>query len=235
MVQYSIMKCTLFIITAFLSFTLLSCQDDEKQRLAEAKKTEQRNDSILKVVGSNWHFDVPPPTKKVKDQIDDWSQWQQFTNELSQKPTGTLTAYKQKAENLINKVAEVKTTIPPLFDEPQVRGRLTVLDTKIKSLYTYMTLDVVQCDKVLLLIGEITEETVALHKQFDEIIHISEIPKEIGEEQMLRARDTTRMANPDNIPQPSITPSVKDAEPASTDVPNRQRQPFKTNKLKPAN
>ena len=229
------MKYTLFIITAFLSFTLLSCQDDEKQRLAEAKKTEQRNDSILKVVGSNWKFDVPPLTKKVKERIADWNEWERFSNELSQKPTGTLTAYRQKTENLINKVAEVKTTIPPFFDKPQVRGRLTVLDTKIKSLYTYINLDVVQCDKVLRLIDEITEETTALQEQFDEIIRISEIPKEIGEEEMLRARDTTRMANPDNIPQPSITPPVKDAEPASTDVPNRKRRPFKTNKLKSAN
>ncbi|AXG73872.1 hypothetical protein DVK85_06310 [Flavobacterium arcticum] len=229
------MKYILFIITTFLSFTLLSCQDDEKQQLAETRKAEQRNDSIVKVVSSNWHFNVPPLTEKVKERIAGWNEWERFSNELSQKPTGTLTAYKQKAENLINKVAEVKTSIPPFFDKPQVRGRLTVLDTKIKSLYTYMVLDVVQCDKVLLLIAEITEETTALQKQFDEIIRLSEIPKEIGEEQMLRARDTTRMANPDNIPKPSIATPVKDTLPTSTDVPNRQRRPFKTNKLKSEN
>ncbi|KAF2515453.1 hypothetical protein E0W68_13025 [Flavobacterium salilacus subsp. salilacus] len=229
------MKYTFFIITALLSFTIISCEDDEKQRIAETRKAEQRNDSILKVVSSNWKFDVPPPTQKVKERIKDWNEWERFMHELSQKPTGTLTAYRQKAENLINKVTEVQTTIPPLFNKPQVRGRLAVLDTKVKSLYTYITLDIVQCDKVLPLIDEITEETIALQKQFDEIVRISEIPKEMGEEEMLRARDTARMANPENIPQPSITPPVKDAPPASTDVPNRQRQPIKTNKLKPAN
>ena len=98
-----------------------------------------------------------------------------------------------------------------------------------------MHLDIIQCDKILPLIDEITKETTALQDQYDEIIRISEIPKEMGEEEMLRARDTTRMADPDNIPKPSITPPVKDASPASTDVPNRQRHPFKTNKPKSAN
>ena len=39
-----------------------------------------------------------------------------------------------------------------------------------------------------------------LQNQFEEIVRKSEIPKEIGEEQMLRALDTSRMANPDIMP-----------------------------------
>ena len=235
MAQYSIMKYTLFIITAFLSFTLLSCQDDEKQRLAEAKKTEQHNDSILKVISSNWKFDIPPATPKVREHINEWNEWERYLQELMQKPTGTLTAYRQKAENLINKITEVENTVPPYFNKPQVRTRLAVLDTKIKSLYTFINLDIVQCDKVLPLIKEITKETDALQKQLDEIIRINDIPKEIGEEEMLRALDTTRMANPENIPQASVTPPAPNASPASTDIPNRHRQLIKTNKLKSGN
>jgi hypothetical protein len=49
------------------------------------------------------------------------------------------------------------------------------------------------------LIPEINEEIKGLYKQWDEIIIKKAIPKEIGEELMLQALDTTRNANPDEM------------------------------------
>ncbi|QYJ69216.1 hypothetical protein [Flavobacterium litorale] len=217
------MRYTLFILTAFLSLALASCADDNEKRLAEALEAEQRNDSILKVISSNWQFDVPEPTKKVKERTSDWNEWKQFRAELDQKPTGILTAYQQKTEKLIKEIGDLKTSIPPFFNEPEVRSRIAVLDTKTKSLYTYITLNAVQCDKVIPLIDEIAHETAAIQAQLDELIRISEIPTEIGEAQMLRARDTLRMANPETAPQPSILPpKAVDLKP-NTNMPTGNR------------
>jgi len=199
-VQYNTMKYTSIIITALLSFALLSCEEDKEQRLAETLRLEQRNDSIVKVIDNHWRFDVPVPKDKVQKNLDDWNEWRQFKSELMQKPTGTLTAYEQKVETLISKLSSVKTTIIPFFNKPEVVTRLMVLDTKIKSLHTYISLDAVQSDKVLVLIDEVTKETISLQNQFEEIVRKSEIPKEVGEEEMLRALDTSRMANPDMVP-----------------------------------
>lgn len=203
--------------------------------MAATLKAEQQNDSILKTISNNWNFDVAKPTPKVQQQLEGWSAWQQYSTELEQKPTGTLTAYRQKAENLINKIAQIKLTIPSDFNKPQVRSRIAVLDTKAKSLHTYIALEVVKCEKITKFITEMTQETNALQSQFDEIIRISEVPRERGEAEMLRARDTTRMANPDNIPMPSIAEPVNSATPPATDTPTRIRTPFKSTKPKTTN
>lgn len=200
------MKYLKIIIVFLFSAVLFSCGDDEQQRQAETIKAAKQNDSILKVISSNWKFNVPTATPKVTAQLNTWSEWQQFKNELFQKPTGSITAYKQKTKNLVTKVDQLKNNIPPFFDKPQVRARISVLITKIKSLYTYISIDVIPDKKVVKIINEVTHEMTSLQNQFDEIVRKSEIPKEIGEEEMLRALDTVRMANPDAIQPVSNTP-----------------------------
>lgn len=196
------MKYLSLIITMALAATLFSCEEDEKQRRAETIRAQKQNDSILKIIRGNWNFDVPPPTPAVQQRIATWTEWNQLMGEFAQQPTGDINAYKQKARNLVNKADKVRNNLPSMFSKPQVYSRLGVLVTKIKGLYTYLNLDVVQDKKVLQLIGETKHEITAVQAQLDEIIRISLIPKEEGEEQMLRALDTTRMANPDRMMQP---------------------------------
>lgn len=189
------------------SILFFSCKDDEQQRQAATLKAEKQNDSILKVISSNWNFNVPPVTPKVASQIGSWNEWAQFNSELSQKPTGSINAYKQKAKNLVNKADLLKNNIPPFFNKPQVRSRIGVLITKIKSLYTYINIDVIPDKKVISIIKEVTHEMTSLQNQFDELIRFSEIPKEFGEEEMIKALDTVRRANPDAIPPVNTPPS----------------------------
>lgn len=230
----------LFIV-ACMGMILFSCNDDDEKRRQETLKAEKQNDSILKIISGNWKFNVPPATPKVREEVSGWNEWQQFTNELSETPTGTIGAYKQKTKNLVNKADKLRENIPLLFDKPQVRSRIGVLITKIKSLYTYINLDVVQQDKAVKLIGEITNETISLQKQFDEIIRLKEVPKERGEEEMLRALDTLRMANPDMLPdavktKPSNTRNTTGTRGTITvsDV-KRTRLPLKKKPLKTTN
>lgn len=201
------MKYLKLIVVCCFSAVLFSCKDDDAQRRAETIQTEKQNDSILKVISENWRFNVPPVNDKVNALISGWNEWQQFHNELMQKPTGSLSAYRQKAKTLVAKGEQLNTNIPGFFDKPQIRSRLNGLNTKIKSLYTYINIAVIPDKKVVTLIKEITHETTSLQNQMSEMVILSEIPKEIGEEEMLRALDTTRMANPGMQPQPQSSPA----------------------------
>ncbi len=201
------MKYLKLIALCCFSALLFSCKDDEAQRIAETAKAAKLNDSILKVINENWKFNVAPLTPKVAEQIKGWNEWQQYNTELMQKPTGSITAFRQKSKNLVTKSDELKNNIPPFFDKPQVRSRIGVLNTKIKSLYTYINLEVIPEKRVLSLIKEVTHETTSLQNQMNEMIVISEIKKETGEEEMLKALDTVRMANPENqLKTQTITP-----------------------------
>ena len=186
-----------------------SCKDDERLRIIETQRTEKQNDSILKQISAGWHFNVPPLSSRVAPQLANWNEWRQFTAELAQKPSGGLGAYRQKAKNLVNKADQLRVNIPPFFNKPQVRSRIGVVITKVKSLYTYTNLEMIPDKKVAAIIGEVTREVASLQNQFDEIVRFNEIPKEIGEEEMLRALDTVRMANPEAQPYqapPNMTP-----------------------------
>jgi hypothetical protein len=197
------MKYLKLIILCCFSAVLFSCKDDDAQRRAENIRTEKQNDSILKVISENWRFNVPPVSDKVAAQLSNWNEWQQFNAELMQKPTGSLTAYRQKTKNLVVKAELLTNNIPAFFNKPQVLTRIGVLNTKVKSLYTYLNVATIPDKKVVALIKEITHETTSLQNQMNELIILSEIPKEIGEEEMLKALDTVRMANPEMQPQPS--------------------------------
>ncbi len=194
------MKYLKAIILFCFAAMIVSCNEDDRQRELQALKTEKQNDSILKVISSNWKFNVPPVTQKVDAKIAEWNEWRQFKTELEEKPKGNLNAYRQKVKNIVNKTDQLYNNIPAFFDKPQVRSRIGVLRTKVYSLYTYTNLAVMPDKKVLSLINEITKETTSLQNQLDELVRLSEIPKEMGEEEMLRARDTVRLANPDMIP-----------------------------------
>lgn len=165
-------------------------------------KAQKHNDSILKIISSNWKFNIPTPNAKVQQELASWTEWHQFKDELAQKPAGSLSAYKHKVNELAESAEQLRNNIPPDFDKPQVRSRIGVLITKVRSLYTYLNLNVAQDKKVVSLINEVNRETISLQNQFDEIIRRSEIRKEAGEEEMLRALDTVRRANPEAQPQP---------------------------------
>jgi hypothetical protein len=197
------MKYLKLIMLCCFSAVLFSCKNDDALRRAENIRTEKQNDSILKVISENWRFNVPPVSDKVAAQLANWNEWQQFNTELMQKPTGSLTAYRQKTKNLVVKAELLTNNIPSFFNKPQVLTRIGVLNTKVKSLYTYLNVATIPDKKVVALIKEITHETTSLQNQMNELIILSEIPKEIGEEEMLKALDTVRMANPEMQPQPS--------------------------------
>lgn len=183
-----------YLIPLFILLTtLISCEDNDKQN-EESTKISKKNDAIFKEISKKWQFTFPESKPEVKASISEWNEWQQIKRELEEKPKTSLLAFQMKVKNVSEKSDSLSLTVPESFNIPQVRSRLVTLNTKIKSLDTYIHLEDIPQKRVITLINEINEEIKGVYTQMDEIVIKKAIPKEIGEEIMIRALDTTRLA-----------------------------------------
>jgi hypothetical protein len=188
------MKNYITIVFIF-SLVLLSCTNDSQQQL-EAQKEAQKNEAIFKHISKMWQFNSPASRPEIKNTLNKWNEWRQFETEMMQKPKSTLSAFKMKTKNLSSKADSLVVSVPLEYNKPQVLSRISTLNTKLKSLETFMNLQVIPEAKIAKLIPEINEEIEGLYNQWEEIIIKKAIPREIGEELMLQALDTTRNARP---------------------------------------
>ncbi len=183
-----------FIATILvIALGLMACENDSQQQL-EAQKIAKKNEAVFKNISKMWQFNFPNARPEVKSILNGWNEWRQFEIELSQKPKSTLSAFKMKIKNVSSKADTLVISIPLEYNKPQILSRITTLNTKLKSLETFMNLEVIPQQKVAKLIPEINEEISGLYNQWNEIVIKKAIPKEIGEELMLQALDTTRNA-----------------------------------------
>ena len=183
-----------FIATILvLALGLMACENDSQQQL-ETQKIAEKNEAVFKNISKMWQFNFPNARPEVKSILNGWNEWRQFEIELSQKPKSTLSAFKMKIKNVSSKADTLVISIPMEYNKPQILSRITTLNTKLKSLETFMNLEVIPQQKVAKLIPEINEEISGLYNQWNEIVIKKAIPKEIGEELMLQALDTTRNA-----------------------------------------
>ncbi|MEW5677458.1 hypothetical protein ABGT15_14190 [Flavobacterium enshiense] len=207
-----------FILLLF-SFFIVSCNNKET-RVADSVKAEKLDSAVLKTLTQNWHFSIPPANPKVQNQLRGWNQWDTFTQELQQNPKGSLNAFRTKSKNLTLKGQLLELNIPKMFNKPAVKSRISTLNTKLKSLETYMSLPHIPTDKILKIIPEVSSELASIQNQMNEIIIKSEIPKEEGELIMLQALDTTRHARRE-------VQELKAEEAATTSSPEtRKRKTF---------
>jgi hypothetical protein len=181
----------------FLSLFVLLCLscEDFSENNEEAIKIEQKNETVFKSISKKWSFNFPEARPETKNAVKDWKYWNQFKNELQEKPKTSLLAFKMKVKNVSVKADSLNFEIPTQLDIPQVRSRLVTLTTKIKSLDTFIHLQNIPEKRILTLIDEINEEIRGVYNQWDEVYIKLAIPKEFGEDYLLRALDTTRFAN----------------------------------------
>jgi hypothetical protein len=178
-----------------LSFLLLSCKEDNMK--AENEKIIAKNTQTFNLVNSVWNLKTPILSPTAKNEVANWNEWQQFVIEINQKPKSNLTAFQLKTKNISSKIDSLQLNIPSQFDKPQVKSRIAALNTKIKMLDTFIHLTDVPQNKIKELIPEINEEINALVGQWEEIIIKKRIPREVGEEYLIKALDTARNANPE--------------------------------------
>lgn len=182
-----------FIYSFLLLLVLVSCNDFSDLN-AESEKNKQRNEAVFKAISKEWNFVFPVTKPEIQTTLNEWKDWRQFQNELEQKPKTSLLAFQMKIENVSKRADSLYLTVPAKYNNPQVRSRLITLDTQLNSLNTYMHLQVIPEKKVIGLIKSVNEEIKSVYKQLDEIIIKEAIPMEIGEADLIKALDTSRMA-----------------------------------------
>lgn len=179
---------TLFILFA----TLLSCNDEVKQREIEHTQDLKKKELIFATLDKSWNFNTQPLNVTSQSLLANWTQWRELLRELSQKPQSSIGAFQKKSKALSKKAMDLNQQIPAQFDKPEIKSRIAVLITKINSLNLYINLNEIPEQKIVVLIKEINSDLISLQAQMDEIVRKSLIPKEEGESEMIRMLDTSR-------------------------------------------
>jgi hypothetical protein len=176
----------------FFSLLIVSCQNDNKLLIIEQQKEAQKKEVVFNNINRGWVFDISPIEPVTQDKINGWMEWRAFLTEINQKPKSTIGAFQKKASALSKKVVDLNNNIPAEFNKPQIKARIAVITTKIKSMDLFIHLNQIPSGKVVKLISEINTEIDYFQLQLEEIVKRSQIPMEEGEEDIIRMKDTTR-------------------------------------------
>ena len=185
------MKHFLYFIIVF--FVITGCSNNQKQNEL-SEKNAQKSAAVFLAISKKWDFTFPKTSSSIQTTLNNWNEWMQFQKELEQKPKTTLLAFQMKISNVSLKSDSLSLTVPERFNIPQVRSRLVALKTKINALDTYLHLQEIPEKRVFKLIENINSEIKGVYSQLDEILIKQAIPREIGEDDMIKALDTSRMA-----------------------------------------
>ena len=185
------MRYFFFLIVVF--FIIIGCSNNQKQNELSEKEA-QKSAAVFLAISKKWSFIFPETNASIQTTLNSWNEWTQFQKELEQKPKTTLLAFQMKISNVSLKSDSLSYAIPTRFNIPQVRSRLVTLNTKINALDTYLHLQDIPEKKVFKLIENINSEIKGVYSQLDEILIKKAIPEEIGEDNMIKALDTSRMA-----------------------------------------
>ncbi|WP_298222245.1 hypothetical protein [Flavobacterium sp.] len=173
-------------------FVLFSCQKNDEKQLAEQRKDAQAKELIFTKISNGWHFRNPALNPVTQGLVQNWKELREFDTELHQTPKSSIGAFQKKSKDLSKKALALNNNIPPAFNKPQVKSRISALVTKINSINLFINLDAIPEQKVIALVGEVDIEMISLYQQMDEIVRKSQIPTEEGESDMIRMLDTTR-------------------------------------------
>lgn len=179
----------------FLLFALLfvfSCQDDNGQRILEQKKEAKKREVIFNNINRAWNFNVPVMEPGAQAIANNWPEWRAFVNEINLKPKTSIGAFQKKASILSKRVTDLGNNIPSKYNLPQIRSRIAVLTTNIKSLDLFIHLSQIPDGKVIAILQNTNIEIASLQLQMQEIVRKSQIPLEEGESEIMRMKDTAR-------------------------------------------
>jgi hypothetical protein len=208
-------RFTLLIMALLLT---ASCGDDGQRRVA-IERDRKKKEQVFANIDRAWHFDTRPANPTAASLASTWNEYRELLTELSQKPKRSIEAFRKKSQVLSQKMRNMRAHIPAGFDKPEVRARLSVVSTKINELNLYLNQDEIDDKKVIGLIADANATLGSLQVQMGEITRKNQIPREQGEPDIVRMRDTARAIPDKPSPQPAqIQPSTRLQE-----IKNRQR------------
>lgn len=199
-------KISLFLL---LITALYSCQNADEKRRAENAKEAKKKEVIFNNINKGWTF-IDEPINEISEQkLNSWTEWREFIKEIGDKPRKTIGAFQKKSKAISKKAMALNNNIPPEFNLPQIRSRISILITKIKMLDLFIHLNKIPDDKVVFLVQEINKELISLERQMDKIVEKAKIPKEEGEADFLKMLDTTRAIPSSAPPLDQNTPKIE--------------------------
>lgn len=181
-------KLVVFIVIS----VLLSCTDKDAFRKEEARKAELKREEIYDVIRENWNFMPADFTEEAYSIVEQWPEWNNFYSELLQKPQTDIGAFQRKTRTLVNQVEALQSTIPEVFNVTEIQSRLTVLETKLKMLKMYITLDDIETEDVVRTVEDINIEIESIVSRMKTILDKNKIQVEEGEAEMLQSLDSLR-------------------------------------------
>ncbi len=176
--------------TFFLFIIILltaSCTDNDAIRKENAKKATQKEQEIFSALSEKWVFKPADFTEETYAIVQQWSEWNTFYNELLQKPQTDIGAFQRKTKTLIDLSYSLHSTIPPIFNIVQIQSRFMVLDTKLKMLKTYLSLDTIPMEETTEIISAINTEIESIVNRMTTILIKNKIQKEEGEMELLNS------------------------------------------------
>lgn len=192
-----------FLYFFSLVFVLNSCKNEKESRLADMMKDAKNKELIFSNINKGWVFNTNPINSTSQSATLSWNEWRLFLTELDKKPKKTIGAFQKKSTELSKKAMALNDFVPPQFDVPSIKSRISTLITKVRMLDLFIHLKDIPDQKVLILIGEINTELVSLQNQMDKIVQKNKIPLEEGESDLLKMLDTAR-AIPNVKPDPNL-------------------------------
>ncbi len=181
-------KIVLFILVS----VLLSCTDQDAFRKEEARKAELKREEVYEVIRKNWNFSPADFTEEAYTIVEQWPEWNNFYNELLQKPQTDIGAFQRKTRTLVTQSESLQSTIPEVFNVTEIQSRFTVLETKIKMLKMYITIDDIDTKDIIRTVNEINVEVESIVSRMKTILDKNKIQIEEGEAEMLRSLDSLR-------------------------------------------
>ena len=171
---------------------LFSCQDEDAIREKERLKNIEKSEILFEKINKSWNFNSSSSSSEVESILKNWPQWNDFKNEIGQKPKSSINAFRKKAIALSKKAEVLSINIPEKFNIPQVKSRISIIITQLHALDLYINLDKIPTDKVIEIIPNVNKGMQSLEAQFQEILRKEKIPMEQGEADMIKMLDTTR-------------------------------------------
>lgn len=182
-------------------FLFSSCQDNEKSAEELQILIAQKRDSIFKTIDDQWVIQIPKVNQNVQSNLSNWKEWNDFEKEYRVKPVTSLSAFHKKAQRLSKLAADLQNNIPEVYNKPDIKSRIFLLNTNLNSLEMLLALDLIPAKEVKELFGKINKNYQSLANQFDEILIRKAIPMEVGEQDMIQSLDTIKRATTDAIPK----------------------------------
>jgi len=191
-----------YIYLAFIGLIMFSsCDENQVSQEEQQKIIDQKRDSIFKTIDDQWIIQIPKINQNVQSHLTNWKEWNDFEKEYKLKPVTSLSAFLKKAKSLSKLAADLQNNIPEVYNKPDVKSRIDLLNTNINSLEMLLELDLIPAKEVKDLFVQINKNYQSLANQFDEILIRKAIPMEVGEQDMIQSLDTIKRATLDAIPK----------------------------------